>query len=53
MVHTVRAVMTDPNINPDSKCCLQVDLVNCFQFGEPSYCFPGHQRPLPRAGKVV
>ena len=31
LVHTVRALMEDPNISPDFCCLLQVDLINAFK----------------------
>ena len=30
LVHTVRAIMEDPDTNPDLRCVLQVDLINAF-----------------------
>ena len=30
LVHTVRALLEDPNTSPDTCCLLQVDLINAF-----------------------
>ena len=30
LVHTVRAIMEDPDTHPDLRCVLQVDLINAF-----------------------
>ena len=30
LIHTVRAIMEDPDTHPDLRCVLKVDLINAF-----------------------
>jgi hypothetical protein len=51
LVHTVRALMEDPNIPPDTRCLLQVDLINAFNRVDRATAFREVRRLFPELAR--
>ena len=51
LVHTVRALMDDPNTSPDTCCLLQVDLINAFNKADRATAFREVRRLFPELAR--
>ena len=51
LVHTVRALMEDPNTLPDARCVLQVDLINAFNRVNRATAFSEIRRLFPELAR--
>jgi hypothetical protein len=51
LVHTVRALMEDPNTSQDTRCLLQVDLINAFNRVDRATAFREVRRLFPELAR--